>query len=49
MTLLDGGLIGVVVLLVSGVVAVIWRLLSDEDGDGHPDGPWPRWTPRDRR
>jgi hypothetical protein len=49
MTLLDGALIALVVVLVSGVVAVIWRLLRDEDGDGHPDGPWPRWSARGRR
>jgi hypothetical protein len=49
MTLLDGALIALVVLLVLGVVAVVSRLLADEDGDGHPDGPWPRWSPRGRR
>lgn len=49
MTLLDGALIALVVILVIGVSAVIWRLLSDEDGDGHPDGPWPHWSSRGRQ
>jgi len=49
MTLLDGALIGLVVMLLIGVIAVISRLLADEDGDGHPEGPWPRWSSRGRR
>lgn len=45
MTLLDGALIGLVVLLAGGITAGILRMLADEDGDGRPDAPWPRWSP----
>jgi hypothetical protein len=48
MTFLDGALIGLVVMLALGVVAVVSRLVADEDGDGHPDAPWPRWSSRGR-
>jgi hypothetical protein len=48
MTFLDGALIALVVVLVMGVVAVVSRLVADEDGDGHPDTPWPRWLSRGR-
>jgi hypothetical protein len=34
--------------LAMGVVAVVSRLVADEDGDGHPDAPWPRWSSRGR-
>ena len=49
MTLVDGVLIGLVVLLAIGVIVLVLRALADEDGDGHPDDPWPRWSSRDRR
>ena len=43
MTLLDGALIALVMLAALGVVAVVARMLSDADGDGIPDVPWPPW------
>ena len=49
MTLLDGALVALVVILVIGVIVLVTRMLADEDGDGHPDGPWPRWSSRGRR
>jgi hypothetical protein len=49
MSLLDGALIGLVVLIAIGVVVLISRMLADEDGDGQPDDPWPRWSSHDRR
>ena len=48
MTLLDGALIALVLLLLIGVMVVIARMLADEDGGDHPDSPWPRWNPRGR-
>jgi hypothetical protein len=49
MTLLDGALIGLVVLIAIGVIAVVSHMLGDEDGGGDPEGPWPRWSSHDRR
>lgn len=44
MTILDGALIVLVLLLLLGVIAGVSRMLADEDGDGLPDAPWPhRW------
>jgi hypothetical protein len=48
MTLLDGALIGLVVLIAIGVIAVVSHMLGD-DSDSDPDGPWPRWSSHDRR
>jgi hypothetical protein len=47
-TLLDGALIGLVMLLAIGVIAGVSRMLADEDGDGRPDAPWPPWPHRHR-
>ena len=49
MTFLDAALIGLVVLIAIGVIAGVSRMLADEDGDGDPDGPWPRWSSHDHR
>ncbi len=49
MTLLDGALVALVVILVIGVTVLVTRMLADEDDDSHPDGPWPRWSSRGRR
>lgn len=43
MSLLDGALIALVMLAALGVLAVVARMLSDADGDGIPDVPWPPW------
>ena len=48
MTLLDGALIALVLLLLIGVMVVIARMLADEEGAGHPDSPWPRWSSQGR-
>jgi hypothetical protein len=48
MTLLDGALIVLVLLLLIGAMVVVARMLADEDGARHPDSPWPRWTRRGR-
>ena len=48
MTLLDAALVVLVLLLLAGVLVVIARMLADEEGAGHPDSPWPRWTSRGR-
>ena len=49
MTLLDGALILLVVVLALGVIAGVTWMLRDEEGDDHPDAPWPRWTSADRK
>jgi|Tabmets5t2r1_1033131.scaffolds.fasta_scaffold398873_1 hypothetical protein len=49
MTLLDGAPIGQVVFLLIALIAVLPRLLADEDGESHRDAPWPQWASRRRR
>ena len=45
MTVVDGVLIGLVILLAIGLVVGVYRLLADEDGMGRPDAQWPRRAP----
>ncbi len=49
MTLLDAALIALVVLLALGVIAGVSRMLGDDDGEDHPDAPWPRWSSAERK